>query len=72
MPGPELLLPTRVRDYGPCSGAEEPLETGRVLPVAARQERARAQQWSSQPCSTFARKAGSQLILQQCLPGTKG
>lgn len=49
MPGPELLLPARVRDYGPCSEAEEPVERGRVLPVAARQECARAQQWSSQP-----------------------
>lgn len=72
MPGPELLLPAWVRDYGPCSEAEELVGRGRVLPVAARQECARAQQWSSQPCSTFARKAGSQLLLQQCLPGTKG
>lgn len=29
MPAPELLLPAWVRDYSPCSGAEEPVERGR-------------------------------------------
>lgn len=49
MLGLELLQPAWVRDYGPCSGAEELVKRGRVLPVAARKECARAQQWSSLP-----------------------